>query len=268
MTQRDGNWSTVGGDHSSPWWSSDAQIVGSEIESSYPGAGSTVIVRHDLTVDVDITIGLSLQAALWVPPDFTTTGGTTVTSLPTGTYTAAATVFSPMGETQLAGSTMTLSLTTGVSKPRVLFADFPPTGCTYRLYLDDPSRSGGDRMTLYCSDIGGTTVELVPDAWGNTWDNGVTTGGAVTNQNSTSPQTAGAANAITIKSAGSITIADGKRLAIRGDVVIESSASSKKPFILVGKGSTYRMDPSAATDPTRARYQMVFQGGGDVRFLG
>jgi hypothetical protein len=192
-----------------------------------------------------------------------------VTALPTGLYTAAAAVFSANGETQV-GNTVTASflLTQGVSKPRITFATAPPVGCSYRLYLNDPSHSGGENRNLYCSGITGTTVDLVPNFWLNTWVAGVATGGAVGNQNSGSPQGSGTSSAVTITADGAVIVASNKKLLIRGDLVVESPTGSTKPFVQIGSGGTFRSDPSLAVDPTRADYLMWFQGGGDIRFLG
>jgi hypothetical protein len=268
-TQRAGNWSREARFHDSPWWSSDEEIIGSVLEFSYPADDWSVIVRHNLTVDVDIVIGHSLQAAIWEPLAVSATAGSTVTALPTGNYTASASVFSANGETQV-GNTVTASflLTNGVSKPRITFAEVPPAGCTYRIYLSHPLNDIPNLRTLYCSGITGTTVDLVPSLWGNTWSAGVATGGAVGFGNSTGVIPSGQSSAITISAEGSIIVASGKELLIRGDLVVESPTGSTKPFVQIGSGGTFRSDPSLAVDPTRADYLMWFQGGGDIRFLG
>jgi hypothetical protein len=254
-THRAGNWSRPITFHDSPWWASDEED--GDLVGFYPANGDTVIVRHNLTVDADIIIGCSLQAAIWEPLAISTTAGSTVTALPTGSYTLGASVSSANGETHLANTVSApFTITQGVSKPRVTFVTNPPAGCSYRLYLHGVA--SGDAMTLYCQDIGGTTVDLVSGFWGNNWVAGVATGGAVTNQNSTSPLLPGEANAV----------ASGKRLLLRGDFVVESPTGSTKPFVQIGSGGTFRTDKSAATDPTRADYLMWFQGGGDIRFLG
>jgi hypothetical protein len=261
-THRKGDWSRPIQYHDSPWWLSDDQASG--LADFVPGAGDTVVVRHALTVDVDTTIGLSLQAAIWTPLEVSTTGGDTVTQLATGTYTLSATVISDIGETTVGGTVSApFTLTHGVSKPRVMFPQGPPTACSYNIYLDTPDHP--EARNLYSSEITGTSDSTYSDLVSDTW---LVEGVPGAYAESTAPPPSGLAGAVTISSGGSLIVADGKELRLRGDVVVESPEGSTKTFITVGVGATYRIDGSTASDPTRTGYRMWFEGGGKVHFAG
>lgn len=236
-----------------------------------PNIGSTVVVGHDIIVDVDTIIGLSLQEAIWTPLAISATAGELVTDLATGTYTLAATVFGANGETQV-GNTVSAPfvLTQGVSKPRVTFPEAPPTGCSYNIYLDSPANPGVRH--LYCSDIiagfSSTYCDLITGKWNGSFVSGLAQNGLSEYEDEVGPIPSGRSSAITITSAGSLTVSPGKKLLVRGDLVVESPTGSIKPYILVGAGATFLSDNSFAADQSRADYLVWFQGGGDVRFLG
>lgn len=265
-TQRAGNWSSPGSSPDSPWFASEEESG----DLTSPGDGDTVVIRHKVTVDVDVVIGRSLQAAIWEPLTVSLTGGSDVTALPSRTYTISADVESANGRTQV-GNTVSapLVITQGTSKPRVTFAEAPPTGCSYNVFLSDSLGDNFLGRSLYCGGVIGTTLDLTLDGYGFSYAAGVPAGTNLGYANSGKGEVPPhQANAVTITSDGSLIVADGKRLLIRGDLAVESSAGSTKDFIQVGKGATYRIDGSQATDPTRAGYIMSFQGGGDIHFAG
>lgn len=269
FTRRDGNWSRPIQYHDSPWFTSDSDAVGDE--GFVPGEDDTVIIRHDIVVDVDTTIGLCLQAAIWTPLTISTTAGELVTDLATGTYTLAASVVGGRGETQV-GNTVSqpFVLTQGVSKPRVTFAQAPPIGCKYNIYLDSPTSPGVRH--LYCTDIieGFITThcDLITGKWNGQYVSGLAQNGLSEYEDVDGPLPSGRTSAITITSGGSLTVMAGKKLLVRGDLIVESPPGSIKPYIRVGSGATFLSDNSFAVDQSRADYITWFHGGGDVRFLG
>lgn len=262
-TRRDGNWSRPQQYHNSPWWVNDADAVPDFV----PLAVRTITVAHDLTMDIDVDCGASLQAAIWEPLTVSVLAGFAETELATGHYTVAASVVSAVGETQVGNSlSTTFLLTQAVSKPRVTFASLPPTACFYNLYLDDPAHPG--RLTLYCSGINGAMVDLESGSWGNSYSGSTASGGALTSGGAAEPISSGRSSAITVSSAGSLILLPGKTLLHRGDVVVESPSGSTKPYIQVGAGARMRADGSLAVDPDNSRYLVRYLGGGDIRFLG
>lgn len=266
-TQRDGNWSRPFQYHDSPWWSSDEEIVGSGLEGTYPGDGWTVVVKHALTVDVDILAGLSLQSQVWTPLTVSTSAGSSVTGLPNGSYSASAAVHSIKGETGI-GNTATAAfvLAVGTSKPRITFSSPPPAGCEYWLFLSHPTEP--TRRNVYCTGITGTTIDLVSGLWENTWTAGVASGGSVGFGNARTQRSATITNALTIHAAGSLIVAAGKSFKARGDIEIQSVAGSTKPYITINSGSTFEFDESQAVVPTAKLYRLLMSGDGDIRIKG
>jgi hypothetical protein len=270
FTRRDGNWSRPIEYHDSPWFTSDSDAVGDE--GFVPGDGDTVIVAHNLTVDVDTKIGLSIASAIWQPLTISVNGpGDLVTDLGSGTYTLAASVVGGRGETTV-GNTVSapFTLSNGISKPRVTFARKPPQGGSYNIYLDSPANPGVRR--LYCSSIieggSGTTCDLITGKWNGQFTSGNAMNGLSQYEDVDGPIPSGRASAITITSGGSLAVMPGKVLLVRGDLIVESPTGSIKPYILVGAGASFRSDSSHASDLSWSDYLVWFQGGGDVRFLG
>jgi hypothetical protein len=268
-TYRKGNWSRPITYHDSPWWGSDEEHAA--LTGFVPGENDTVIIRNEVTVDVDTTIGVSIQAAIWEPLAISLTDGLYVTQLGEGQYTLAATVTGGRGETQV-GNTVSAQffLIDGQTKPRVTFAQAPPTGCSYNIYLDDPLHPFVRK--LYCSNIiaGATSTfcDLVSGRWlAHSTNENAAQNGTADYVNSSDPLPSGQTSAITITAYGSLIVAAGKRLTALGDIVVESPKDSKTSFIQVGKGATIETDNSSAVDLLRANYLVWFHGGGSIQFL-
>jgi hypothetical protein len=268
-TYRKGNWSRPITYHDSPWWGSDEEHA--SLTGFVPGDGDTVIIRHEVTVDVDTTIGLSITEAIWAPLTIDLTAGQFATQLGEGPYTLAATITGGRGETQV-GNTVSAQffLIDGETKPRVTFAKAPPTGCSYNIYLDDPLHPRARK--LYCSNINAgfssTFCDLVSGRWlAHATNENAAMNGQADYVNSSDPLPSGQTSAITITAYGSLIVAAGKTLKALGDIVVESPKDSKTSFIQVGKGATIETDNSSAVDLLRANYLVWFHGGGNIQFL-
>lgn len=263
-TRRAGIWSRAMQYHDSPWWASDEEAVADLV----PGDGWTVTVKNSITIDTDVTVGLSLQSQIWTPLAVSTTAGSTATSLVSGSYTAAAAVKSSKGQTWIGNTaTAAFSIVNGTSKPRVTFSAPPPAGCEYWLFLSSPLNQDL-RPVLYCRGITGTTVDLVGGNYDNTWSAGIAAGSSTTFGNSVGMKSTGVTNALRIQSSGTITIAAGKTLTVRGDIGIESSKNSTKAYIIIEPGATLKFDPNQADVPAYDLYRLLITGDGDIRIKG
>ncbi len=262
-------------------WSASGQTTWTQV--GVPGNGDTVSISHAIAVDVNTTVGASLQRVSWTQLGGTgggtwlATGGGSTTKLATGTYFALYTVVSGTGETQKGNtaSTTNPTITLGTSQPRVTFPAAPPSGCTYNLYLSSP---GGSANTchLFCTGITGSTVDVVgqdngssASFWGNTYSAGAATGGATAYGSAVLAPVANLSNAITLLAAGSLAANSGVSLTVRGDFEIQSTNAATDNQVTFAAGSSLIFDPTQATDRTKANYdlylgatsgQLVFNG--------
>lgn len=265
-TYRDGDWSAPFDDPASPWYHATltADLVGyvphgggGQADQDNPAAGDTVIISHAVTVDVDSSAGNSMQGQIWAPLAFAATGGSAVTRLATGLYRASGAILGPHG---IGGrglsETEPVLITNGVSRPRVTFPAPPPSGCTYTVYLTAASGASGTGRS-YCGSITGAYVDLVGDKGGNTYAGGVADGGVYVLGTQSSPPADRNATAVTLADGGSLVIAPGKALTLRGDILIEAAGAD---WITVGAGGSFGFDATLAIAPSQAEYRVQFPG--------
>jgi hypothetical protein len=282
-TYRDGDWSVPSDDPASPWYDSADGPQGSlaaipqggrgKADQDNPTAGDTVIISHAVAVDIDAACGDSYQGEGWSRVAFSATEGAVVTKLATGSYRASYAIRSKWDTygfaTTSAGATESalVSITNGTSRPRVTFPASPPAGCTYDLYLTSTAGTAGTGRR-YCGEITGTYVDLVSDKWGNDYSGGLAVNGTAAFAAAFAPTSMRNVSALTIASTGSLAIAAGKILTLRGNLIVESPALSSDDWITVGAGATFGFDSSLAIAPAQAEYIIYFEGGGKIAWSG
>ncbi len=177
-----------------------------------PKNGDTVSIAHAVSVDVNTTVGRSLQGAGWKLVTVAATGGSGGTSaLPTGAYRIAYTIDDGAGGETSAGLTEAnaLTITNGSSSPLITFPAAPPTGCTYSLYLTNTGGGVGTERRY----VTGITTATYGATFASQWENNTVafaSGQAM-------PVLTGTC-AIVITSTGTLSIAGGVTLAVRGDI--------------------------------------------------
>lgn len=179
--------------------------------------GDQLVINHAVVQDANMVLGTSPPITPTAAATISATGGGSVGgSLAAGTYRhtysyvdASGRECSPLREV---GSTIAVS---AGNIPRVTIGTLPAGVVSATLYL---TTAGGGLGTSrkYCSGITGTTVDLVSGGWHNTYDgSGDATGGSTAFADADTQPNGFAA---VVNSAGSLTVASGVSLTLRGDV--------------------------------------------------
>lgn len=279
---RDGAWETPSDDPASPWY--DGPVVpeasgdqtararaprgGAGGIFSDPNSGDTVIiVGFHVTASADASCGGSGPESPRSPIGSSMSAGSTVTLLPTGTYRAtcflqSATLYGRSGVG--ASESAPFALVDGVSKPRLYMPYVPPSG-TY--WVVELTKAGGATMTerTYCQGVTGAYLDLVSALWGASYHAGKAENGVVSYDDNPSSGTIHSARetaALVIGAGGKVTIAAGKILTLRGDLVSELPDDSTADLVLIrGSGAGFCFDSTLAQYPTQTEYGVMGAGG-------
>ena len=189
-------------------WSSTSTWGG----SAAPGDGDQAVIAagHTVTVDANTTVGKSPPRTpdgdTSLRPGFSTSAGSGVTSLPTGSYTVVYTNVDSSGVESHRSCDRTVALTNGSSQPRITLPSLPTGVTSRRIYLTDTNGSDTEAARLYATGVTGTTYDPTSASWMD---------GTDTYANATAlPK----GSAIEVASTGKCVVGQNVTLRIKGDV--------------------------------------------------
>ncbi len=245
-------------------WSNTATWGG----SGPPKDGDAASIKHAVIQDINVNIGQALQGQTLTAPTYSANTGSGATNLATATYLGMFTTVNASGETGPgfgAGLTERSCAIVNGQQPVITFPSLPPTNCSYNFYL---TNSGGLTGTegLYCSGITGLTLNLISSGWLNNYSSisGIAIGGSISYGSafiSNPVPTFASKSAILIgtNATASLSINSGLKLNVFGD--INFGGGGNTIALYMSSGVSLNFNPTLATDPTKAKYQIYSQGG-------
>lgn len=278
VSKRDGDWSTPSNVKDSPWHGAgfdvDAVTPSSIPSGPLADLGFVACIDHVVNVTADAEVGASYPSAGFDLIDFSATAGSVATRLPSGNYRACYATRSTNGISSVGNTeSPAVLLTTGVSKPRVTFPAIPPTGLTYYLFLTAADGDSGSERA-YALNISTGHVDLLTEDY-NT-DIAGHTDPVVESDSFSAPYARGIpqptpyryCSAITIGPEGSLRLAAGVTLTVRGDIWIEGKADGGRDYIVFEAGSRIVWDYSRCIIADSTEYTIWPAAGGRIRFKG
>lgn len=162
---RTGSWSDTGVG-TTPW----AALTGSG-PGGVPGAGDAVLgatSTNTLTIDGAQSIGTNGPNAPAAAPTVSASAGGTPTNLPTGNYYVRLVAVNANGESSCSTESSILTLTNGVSTPRIVLPALPAGGSTWSVYITNTNTgSGGITHRRYATGLSAGNFEPVSASWEN-----------------------------------------------------------------------------------------------------
>lgn len=152
---------TVGG--TTPW----AALTGSG-PGGVPGAGDNVVVSsgHTLSIDGTRSLGTNGPNAPAAAPTVSASAGGTTTNLPSGNYYVRIVAVNANGESSCSAESSILTLTNGVSTPRIVLPALPTGGSTWSVYITNTNTSsGGITHRRYATGLSAGNYEPVSASW-------------------------------------------------------------------------------------------------------